>query len=203
MTADEIKYYLLDRLDEIDAMNAFSRSLSSFACYAWIIDVVSHIVYEMENGKLNDEGVRFKKFVGSYMQQYNPTDLYECFRCGLIHACSLNDKLDQEVGGNPKMKPSKYYLSHNADYSRKNAKKPKMIQITGGTTQVLYYKDLSGDIRAAINNAFQKEDIRLAAEKIVRAQPLVNGVSEPKIEKKFGSSFTQTPSISGNMLSCS
>lgn len=201
MTVDDVKNYFLARLDEIDELNK-SKTLSAFSCYAWLIGALSHIAYAGQS-EMEDKSDRacFLGFVGAFMKKYDPTLLYENFRCGLIHACSL----DRTWKGNDEdpipSKSTKLFLTHDLSY--KQSGKIKVLQLSGVTAIVIYYKDLSDSIRSAIGSMFENTKVRDSVAETVKHQRLVEGVSEPvpaaaqKFKIKNSASSTFTAELSG------
>lgn len=183
----QIRQYCLDRLNEIDELNK-SNTLSAFSCYAWLIGVLSHLAYAgqvSKDAKYRNDDHCYKQFVSSFMQQYDPTLMYENFRCGLIHACSFDAvwKGDEE-----QLEPNtttKLFVTHNAEFQQMGV--PKEIQFKGVKSVIIYHQDLSDSIRDAIEKMFEKSDICQSAREVVRHQRLVAGISTvpPEIIPKF------------------
>ena len=185
---DKIKAYCIDRLDEIDSLNK-SQTLSAYSCYAWLIGVLSHLAYAGQESLGIDEKKDEKcytKFVGSFMPGYDPTMMYKNFRCGLIHACSLDFTWRGNKEDSPPIGATNLFLTHNEKY-RWNGKNFKRVQIGNVTSLVMYYKDLSDSIRCAIETMFEKEDIVKSAIATTKHQRFVEGLSEipNEITKKY------------------
>lgn len=189
----QIKQYCLDRLYEIDRLND-SHTLSAFSCYAWLIGVLSHLAYAGQvsrEAKYRSDEFCYKQFVSSFMQQYDPTLMYENFRCGLIHACSFDTVwkgCEEQLEPN---KPTKLFVTHNVEFQHRG--NPKEIQFKGVKSVVIYYRDLSAAIQNAIEKMFEKSDICQSAREVVKHQRLVAGISTvpPEIISKFNLSEMQ------------
>ena len=89
-TPADIKKYCIDRLFEIEMINHLSHTPSAFVCIASFIAFLSELAYGT-NKKGDKVGVKYRDFVLRYLPKYKgyENDLYETFRCGLVHSMSL------------------------------------------------------------------------------------------------------------------
>lgn len=175
MNADEVKRYFLDRLDEVDVLNK-AESLLAFHCYGAIIDCVAFFAYggmpNADQERLKTDGAFFKKFVGGYMTGYCAKLLYGTLRCGLLHACSFDEKsmLPEEV-----IDPSEatsLYVTHAGAFRNHT---PKTFRQDGKVITLLHAEDIKEDIVAALEKAWKNESVRQSTERVSRHQRLVTG----------------------------
>ena len=175
MGADEVKQYFLDRLDEVDLLNK-AGSLLAFHCYGAIIDSVAFFAYggmpDADQERLKTDGAFFKKFVGSYMTGYCAKLLYGTLRCGLLHACSFDEKLTVSEEVIDPDDATSLYVTHAGTF---RGHTPKTFHQDGKVITLLHAEDIKEDIVAALEKAWENELVRQSAERASRHQRLVTG----------------------------
>lgn len=200
---DGVRDYFSARLKEIDDLNK-SGTLSAFACYAWLIGALSHIAFVGQKSTAANEDFSrdrdcFVKFVGSFMSGYDASLMYENFRCGIIHACSLDETWKGDDGIAMPTKSSRMYLTHDSRF--KKSKEFKLIRQGGICSIVLYYKDLSDDIAKAIGKMFENDRVRTSVLKAVNHQRLISPIENLPTavtgSYHIDSSFTASNALSG------
>lgn len=182
MSADEVKQYFLDRLKEVDVLNKVG-SLLSFHCCGALIDCIAFFAYggmpDAGRERLKTDGAFFKKFVGSYMVGYGADLLYGTLRCGLLHACSFDEKSMVSDEVTDPNEASSLYVTHAGAF-RNNT--PKPFRQGGKVIMLLHAEDLKDSIVTAVENAWRNEAIRESAEEVACHQRLVVGRKASDIE---------------------
>lgn len=175
MSADDVKQYFLDRLKEVDVLNEVG-SLLAFHCYGALIDCIAFFAYggmpDADQERLKTDGAFFKKFVGSYMTGYCAKLLYGTLRCGLLHACSYDERsmLSEEVI-DPNDATS-LYVTHAGAFRNHT---PKPFRQDGKVIMLLHAEDFRDSIVTAVENAWANDSVRKSAEQMVCRQRLVTG----------------------------
>ena len=91
---DDVQRYCVDRLEEIECLNCNAHVPSAFGCIAAFIGFLSRLAFG-NNARQGDKKY-FEDFIDQYMPKYSPYKaiLYGTLRCGILHALSFHDTID-------------------------------------------------------------------------------------------------------------
>jgi hypothetical protein len=155
-TLDEIKKYCIYRLSEIEMINHLSHTPSAFICIASFIAFLSELAYGT-NKKGDKVGEKYRDFILRYLPKYKgyEKDLYETFRCGLVHSMSLY-KQTKKGRISKKIDLPRVVLTHDINYEKRS-----VIQTyteNGFNAIIIYAFDMCEEIRAAIDIMFDPSE---------------------------------------------
>ena len=156
-TQKEVKAYCIDRLAEIEMINHLSHTPSAFVCIASFICFLSELAYGT-NERDNKTGEKYKDFIERYLPKYSDykDDLYETFRCGMVHSMTLYKQLKDNREFIKKVDLPTVVITHDLNYEmRAEIQKYKK---DGFNAIILFAFDLCEEIRAAIDIMFDPNE---------------------------------------------
>ena len=156
-TQKEVKKYCIDRLAEIELINHLSPTPSAFVCIASFIGFLSELAYGT-NERDNKTGIKYKDFIERYLPKYKSykQDMYETFRCGVVHSMSLYKQLKGKRTSTTKIQLPTVVITHDLNYEKRS----EIQKCTEGgfNAIILFAFDLCEDIRSAIDIMFAPDE---------------------------------------------
>ena len=156
-THKEVKKYCIDRLAEIEIINHLSHTPSAFVCLASFIGFLSELAYGT-NERGDKTGKKYRDFIERYLPKYKDykQDMYETFRCGVVHSMSLYKQLRGKRTSTRAVALPTVVITHDLNYEKRS--EVRKYAKGGFNAIILFAFDLCEEIRAAIDIMFDPNE---------------------------------------------
>ena len=156
-THKEVKKYCIDRLAEIEMINHLSHTPSAFVCIASFIGFLSELAYGT-NERRDKTGKKYMDFIERYLPKYKDykQDMYETFRCGVVHSMSLYKQLKKNRAAAKKVALPTVVITHDLNYEKRS--KVQKYTKDGFNAIIIFAFDLCEEIRSAIDIMFNPNE---------------------------------------------
>lgn len=156
-TQKEVKKYCIDRLAEIEMINHFSHTPSAFVCIASFIGFLSELAYGT-NERGDKSSKKYRDFIERYLPKYKAytQDMYETFRCGVVHSMSLYKQLKGKRTSAKKVALPTVVITHDLNYGKRSD--VQKYTEGGFNAIILFAFDLCEEVRTAIDIMFDPNE---------------------------------------------